>query len=209
MERNCERSACSILARMNATRRMLGPPILAAVLAGACAAPPPPPPQLAGPAEWLARIDLAETNCEAIAASFRNEGERRHENGRITADGRLSEDVFLRHLPGRQPTQTVWISSNLDSAWVAARLVGQVRRDIGFAASCSGGWHLFTETRSGEYVGDGLEEEHFQQLSWFRLDRDGRLVARVQTDARYRGDYQEVSAESTEFWFRFEPSESD
>lgn len=156
------------------------------------------------PSSWAMDMDLSSAHCEDIDGAFLNLGQRIHENGLMTEDGLLAEHVFARRLSRRDIAQSVDIQSSADAGWAQATLVGKSTLKVGFAVSCQAGWHVLVETRSGQYLGEGVEQEKFRQLSYFRLDRRRRLVARVQTNATYRRDSGEVTQEGSENWYRFE-----
>lgn len=177
-----------------------------AILITACAITPPTQPPVTGPGEWLAQIDFSKSDCADIEGTFQNHGLRRHENGQITEDGLLAEHVFSRQLPRRQVARTVSISSSIDAGWLNATLLGGIARDISFAVSCRDGWHLLIETQSTKLMGEDVQAGRFEQQSYFRVGRDGRLVARVLSNATYRRDFQEAAQESSENWYRFEPA---
>lgn len=179
------------------------------ILTDACATTPPPETPVSGPAEWMAHVDLSKTKCADIEGVFDNLGLRRDASGRITEDGLLAELVFSRQLPRREVARTISIDSNIDAGWLNATLAGSITREISFAVSCRDGWHLFIETQSTKYLGDNFQAGRFEQESYFRLDRKGRMVARVLSDATYRTDFQEVTRESSENWYRFEPAAAD
>ena len=171
----------------------------------ACAAPQPITP-IPGPQEWVSRIDASQTGCQDLYGTFNNQGEKLDEESLVTNDGRLAQKVFSRSLPRGAEIRYVRVGSNIDAGWMGATLVGNSSLDISFAVSCLNGWHVLQETRSGENMSDGVQLVRYQQMSYFRLDRDGRLIARVVTDASYRKNFQEETSEATEVWYRFEPA---
>jgi hypothetical protein len=156
------------------------------------------------PYEWGLRIDTSKTRCQPINGDFQNIGVRQAVNGVQTRDGLLSKNVFSRSLPGRQIPESVAIYSDTESNVLTAELRGQVARKIAIEVSCDSGWHEFSFERSGNYLGDNVQEIYFRQRTWLRQDRDGRLVARVLQDAEYEVRFSERSSDFSENWFRFE-----
>ena len=176
------------------------------LILSACASTPPPVPIPSMPYEWGLRIDINQAKCKPVSGVFENLGVRHAENGVETLDGLLSKNVLSRNLPTRQNAESVAIYSDTESNVLTAQLRGQVVRKIAIEVSCDSGWHVFTYERTGNYMGDGVEEKRFRHRTWLRQDRDGNLVARVLEDAVYEARFSELTTKRSENWYRFEPT---
>ncbi len=178
--------------------------LLSFALLAACASTPPSQVPTSGPPQWVAAVDWSQTECEDIVGAFQNLGERYEPGGRVNQDGLLAEQVFLRNLSRREVARSVAIDSDIRAGWLDATLVGTLALKIGFAVSCRDGWHLFVETQTTRSLADEVLSGQFEHTAYFRLDRRGRLIARVLSDSTYRTDITTVTRESSENWYRFE-----
>lgn len=174
------------------------------VMLNACATSPPPKPMPFIPPDWAAQLDLDNTRCAPVAGQFDNTGEHYLATGAPADDGLLAEDVLARQLPTGRPAEIVILRSDTERNLLDAQIVGQVSRKIAIEVSCDGGWHTFSFERSGTYVGGGVKEKQFRQVSYFREDGRGRLVARVVKNAEFMSDIGSGSSVSSENWYRFE-----
>lgn len=181
----------------------------ALLLFSACSAAPPSETHALIPQHWVAQIDISKKQCTPIRSEFGNVGERFDESKGVIFDGRLGEYVFSRYLEGGQIAQTVELESDTSTGLLTAHLVGDSSRIVRFQVSCDAGWHVVSFTRSGNYLGEGVVEKQFEQISSFRLDRQARLVARVKMKGEFKSMYLFKSAGQSEGWYRFEPLKQD
>lgn len=172
-------------------------------LVAACATTPPEPPVFPAPSDWAVDLDTSR-ECAPISGVFDNLGVKQAENGIRTVNGLLSRDVLTRTAHGGGIPDRVAIYSDTEINQLNAELHGGVNRKIGMEVLCQGGWHLFSFERSGNYLGNNVQEIYFRQQTWLRQDRMGRLVARTVQSAEYEIRFSERTTESSENWFRFE-----
>ena len=181
----------------------------ALLLVSACSAAPLSETHPLIPQHWVSQIDLSKKQCTPIHSDFRNVGERFDESEGVILDARLGEYVFSRYLEGGQIAQTVELESDTSTGLLKAQLVGDSSRIVRFQVSCDAGWHVVSFTRAGNYLGEGVVEEQFEQISTFRLDRQARLVARVRMEGEFKSMYLFKSAGQSEGWYRFAPVKQD
>lgn len=166
---------------------------------------PQPIPMPSMPSDWGYNIDLSKTKCQPIVGVIENLGIRQKENGVRTPNGLLSKDVLMRSLPERMIAESIAIYSDTDPGILTAELRGEISRKIEIEVACQSGWHVFTYERSGNYLGDGVQEIKFMHRAWLRSDRDGNIIARVRRNAVYEIQFAEQTTESSEEWFFFQP----
>jgi hypothetical protein len=111
--------------------------------------------------------------------------------------------MFARLENGELP---VSVKLNADSIENKLRvtLVGQTTRELEYDVSCDEGWFVLTRLRSGNYIGDGVTEEGFQQVSNFRTGAAAQLIVWTIASAQFSSILARDSAVHSENWYRFQ-----
>jgi hypothetical protein len=157
------------------------------------------------PESWLTQFDGEDTECVRFDKIYRNDGERQASSEKSEYDVFLSELMFSRLPEGRLP-DSVRLDTKSEPGQLQVTLIGETTRDLQYTANCNLGWYVLKKTRSGQYLGDGVVEKHYGQVSFFRIGKGGELLVRVVVDAQFNSMYVINSNVSTDEWFRFLPN---
>lgn len=151
---------------------------------------------------FIDQFSNEEQECRSIDSLYINEGEQ-HDS--FTGDPKvvyLSELMFSRLKDGRLPS-FVRIVTNTQESQLLVTLLGATNRKLRYTIDCQSGWHVLKKSRNGQYLGEGVIEKHYGQISFFRVDENGDLILRVSIDAEFNSMYIFNRNIKTEEWYRF------
>ena len=157
------------------------------------------------PDAWLSQFDPAVDRCADIDSTFHNRGERYLGMGRVANDGLLAEMVLSQYLPGGRTSESLEITANEQNGSVEAVLVGPSTTKVSFPIYCESGWYVLKSTRGRTYLGEGIEQDSYEKLTFFRIGQGGELIAKVMEQGTYTSHYLFTSGASSEWWYRFSP----
>lgn len=168
----------------------------------ACAVTPSDSGSVQAPDSWLKQFGGQESQCQDFDKTYSNEGERQEGSEKKAHSIYLSELMFNR-LPGGVLPDSVRLIVDARAGQLLVTLRGETSSEAQFEITCELGWHVLKKTRSGQYLGDGVVEKQYGQISFFRKGRDGELIVRVVVDAEFNSMYVFNSSVQEEAWFRF------
>lgn len=111
--------------------------------------------------------------------------------------------MFSR-LPGGLLPNSVNLVTNSQAGELSVILIGDKKRSLHYEIACHLGWHVLRKSRAGQYLGDGVVEKQFGQITFFRPGDAGELIVRVLVDAEFNSMYLFNSGVHAEEWYRFE-----
>ena len=141
--------------------------------------------------------------CAAIDGVFANAGDRRSGDGRSFQEGLLAEHVISGYLPGAHVIDSVRIRIEPDTGILYVDFIGRVRRSLKIGVWCDAGWLWYSETRSGTWSAEGVQEKQYEKKVFLRQDERGDLVARVLIEAEFQSGPATTSQTSTDNFYRF------
>ena len=177
------------------------------VFSAGCATANPEKESLEPPLVWTTQFDHTDSNCAGISGEFANRGEKFAGRNEKTQEALLAEAVFLQVLPRGVATKSVLIESAKGSGAMRVTLQGDSVRTEEHQVSCESGWLVTRHARRGQYLGEGVVEKHYDQVTFLREGKSGELIARVKIDAEFNSMYLFNSKARTDDWYRFQPAE--
>lgn len=159
------------------------------------------------PESWLSQFDGKNAQCRDFEQIYSNEGEREKSSDKKAYSVYLSELMFSR-LPGGQLPHSLSLATDSKSGQLSVTLMGDMRRDLQYTVDCRSGWHVLNKTSTGQYLGDGVVEKQYGQVSFFRIGDRDELIVRVLVDAEFNSMYVFDSSVHADEWYRFWPVSS-
>jgi len=178
---------------------------VAVALLAACATTTSDQEPIGPPRGWISQFDGQNSTCADVTGKFANRGEKYAGEHEVIPDGLLGEAVLLVVLPGGVATDAVRINANVSSETMTVTLIGGVERKEDFEISCDRGWLVTKHSRRGQYLGEGVVEKQYDQVTLLRQGKAGELIARVMVDAEFNSSYIFNSDMHVGAWYRFQP----
>jgi hypothetical protein len=176
--------------------------ILALSMLAACATTSENATTAQSPLSWLGQFDGQDAHCREFARTYLNEGERAESSEKSAYSVFLSELMFVR-LPEGQLPHTVTLAPEVETGRLSVTLTGDTSRHLEYEVTCQSGWFVLKKARSGQYLGDGVVEKKYDQVSYFRIGEQGELIVRVTVDAEFNSMYIFNSSVGADEWYRF------
>ena len=155
------------------------------------------------PAAWLGQFSGQDAHCREFARTYLNEGERAESSEKSAYSVFLSELMFAR-LPEGQLPHTVTLAPEVETGRLSVTLTGDTSRHLEYDVTCQSGWFVLKKARSGQYLGDGVVEKKYDQVSYFRIGEQDELVVRVTVGAEFNSLYIFNSSVDADEWYRFQ-----
>lgn len=156
------------------------------------------------PSSWVSQFEGDDTQCRDFDKIYINLGERQIISKKNAYNIYLSELMFSR-LPGGRLPNLIEISTDSQAAQLSVTLIGDTKRNLLYEIACDSGWHVLRKSRTGQYLGDGVVEKQYGQVSFFRRGNKGELIVRILVDAEFNSMYIFNSGVHAEEWYRFRP----
>ena len=156
------------------------------------------------PSIWTDQFTGEEQQCHVMDRSFVNEGERYAPSEEGPNNAYLSELMFSRLSEGRIP-ESVHFVTNVQEGRLLVTFLGTTTRKLDYKVDCQSGWYTLKRSRSGQYLGNGVVEKQYGQVSFFRIGENEELIVRILVDAEFNSMYIFNSDVKTEEWYLFRP----
>jgi hypothetical protein len=156
------------------------------------------------PSSWVIQFEGEDTQCHDFDKKYINKGERQIIPKKDAHNFYLSELMFSRLQGGRLPN-SIEIATDIQSGQLSVTLIGDTTRNLRYEIACDSGWHVLRKSRNGQYLGDGVVEKQYDQISFFRIGDKGELIVRVLMDAEFNSMYLFNSGVHADEWYRFRP----
>ena len=157
------------------------------------------------PVSWLGQFDRQDSKCRDFARTYLNEGERPASSEKSAYSVFLSELMFARLTEGQLP-HTVRLVSEVGTGRLSVTLTGDTSKHLEYGVTCQSGWFVLKKASSGQYLGDGVVEKNYDQISFFRVGEQGELIVRVTVAAEFNSMYIFNSSVNVDEWYRFQPA---
>lgn len=155
------------------------------------------------PTSWLKRLDGSGSMCEGFRYEYSNRGEMFAAEPAGDAQAFLSEIMFGR-LEGGELPESVKLSADSSENMLRVTLIGNSTRELEYEVSCVEGWFVLSKARSNNYLGEGVTESQFRQVSNFRVDMDAQLIIHTLVSAQFTSVLERDSTKHSENWYRFQ-----
>jgi len=156
------------------------------------------------PNSWVIQFEGENTQCRDFDKTYINKGERQIISKKDAHNIYLSELMFSR-LPGGRLPSSIEIATDNQSGQLSVTLLGDTTRNLRYEIACDSGWHVLRKSRTGQYLGDGVVEKKYDQISFFRIGDKGELIVRILVDAEFNSMYLFNSGIHADEWYRFRP----
>jgi hypothetical protein len=131
---------------------------------------------------------VKEQGCLPIDDEYANSGEQLTPPNEHGSQPYMSELMFSR-LPGGRLPESIKLTTSIETNQLSVTMVGKTERKLEYRIGCQSGWHILKRSRTGQYLGDGVVEKQYGQVSMFRTGRNGELVVKIFVDAEFNSMY--------------------